>query len=265
MGSESVKRMNNWKGHTDGIADNGVYTTFVTSLMIFGKVSSVQNFWGKFVTSGSRGNHMTNHLSSFPPPFDPPSLLFVFVSEKASLILQWNKSDHWFRRQPRWQRKGSVDITVKDTEKHGYELGRESRQKPWLQVRQFPVSGHSTYHPPCFKQLDEVMKVVRTPDNDSFLTMKGWEGNGKECKGTEDKIFVFILHPRQYGLLSEEEMTDYKYLKDGAVTTLQGKEYDGLARIFERVHCGAMPQLVDRRFEQAIKRYMGPTCGMRRP
>jgi hypothetical protein len=27
-------------------------------------------------------------------------------------------------------------------------------------------------------------------DNNLCLTMKGWEGKGKECRGTEDKIFV---------------------------------------------------------------------------
>ncbi|KAJ7343831.1 hypothetical protein DFH08DRAFT_810377 [Mycena albidolilacea] len=146
-----------------------VYTTFVTSSLrlklgkIFGKVLSVQNFWGKFFTSGSNdscGNHSTNHLSFLPLPFDPPIASVRLRREYRPLALRTAVVES---EKPRWQRKGTVGIAVKDTEKHGDELGRGSRQKPRFQVRWSVVSGHSTYRPRCFKRPDEVTNVARTP------------------------------------------------------------------------------------------------------
>ncbi|KAJ7700644.1 hypothetical protein B0H14DRAFT_2648666 [Mycena olivaceomarginata] len=88
-------------------------------------------------------------------------------------------------------------------------------------------------------------------DNELFHPMKGWEERGKECRGTEDEIFVRTngCTHRQSGPLSEKEMTGikhavpkevadlvYKCFKAGAVATPQGKEYDNVKHA--RKHVG---------------------------
>jgi hypothetical protein len=78
MGSESVKRMNNWKGHTNGIADIGVYTTFVTlSLRLklgkFVTFDSPEDFWQGFVNSKLLGK--AHHFRIMRESYDKPSFL----------------------------------------------------------------------------------------------------------------------------------------------------------------------------------------------